>query len=270
MNKMKILVTLLSLFVLLLSTKTELSAFEPYLRNKIVVEDDANPNAPGGRFDGLHFGIDTAATDGLDTALGEQELFPQHPPSGVHAVFQIPNEQTGGIIWSYYDIRPIPMEEKFLVTHTINLQRPVLGSITMYWEEFPKDMLDSAILCDNIIGTIYRIDMLANKSATVENEGLSKFEVKLYYNKNKTSVNEYDEAKFSIYPNPASDKLYIQGANIINVNLFDLCGNEQILDKEKLSNGKTNLDISRMEKGLYIIRIMDDKGEYQFKKLIKE
>jgi hypothetical protein len=70
-----------------------------------------------------------------------------------------------------------------------------------------------------------------------------------------------------IYPNPATDRLYIKNLHSPNaiIMVFDLQGN-QILNKQ-ISSGE--LDISSLSKGIFIVKLIDS-GKVLIKKLIKE
>ena len=71
-------------------------------------------------------------------------------------------------------------------------------------------------------------------------------------NTNLTSVEKIiDNESVMIYPNPATDLLYIKGNNIQDITIFDITGkfiNKYITDNDKIS-------ISSLNQGVYIIQI---------------
>ncbi len=80
-------------------------------------------------------------------------------------------------------------------------------------------------------------------------------------------VEENTTADFSVYPNPATDILYIQTNAIgsVSVNMYDMLGKEVFA-----ANGVTNsIDISNLTKGMYIVRIATNDGSIT-KKIIKQ
>jgi hypothetical protein len=80
----------------------------------------------------------------------------------------------------------------------------------------------------------------------------------IYYTKKSTlGVNDHNLIKVSIYPNPVTDKLFIKG----------ITSNSKILIYNYLGNlvmSKTNSDdveVKKLASGIYIIKIIDTKGE---------
>ncbi|MEW4922686.1 T9SS type A sorting domain-containing protein [Algibacter sp. 2305UL17-15] len=85
---------------------------------------------------------------------------------------------------------------------------------------------------------------------------------------NTLSSNDFTSANFSVFPNPASSVLNIQGVNTISkVELFNITG-KQVLKSSKLINNR--LDISGLKSGLYLINIEDANNNRVVQKFIKE
>ena len=79
------------------------------------------------------------------------------------------------------------------------------------------------------------------------------------------SSNEISPNKSTIYPNPTKDKIYFKNLkNISKVEVFDMSG-KLIEAKSDISN---SLDVSKLQKGVYIIKIFTDKAVYK-SRLIK-
>jgi hypothetical protein len=75
---------------------------------------------------------------------------------------------------------------------------------------------------------------------------------------------ETKKLEFSMYPNPATDFLYMKTReNILNVSVYDLSGK---LINVPFSNGQVN--VSMLPKGVYIVTAKTEKAVYQ-QKLIK-
>jgi hypothetical protein len=82
-----------------------------------------------------------------------------------------------------------------------------------------------------------------------------------------TSINNLEKSSVSIFPNPASDKLNIEG-NILDINTFEvliLNSCSQIIKQQK--NTKT-VDISELNNGLYIIQLKIGNSQSTYKRLI--
>ena len=87
----------------------------------------------------------------------------------------------------------------------------------------------------------------------------------------ETGINENDYFRnFKIYPNPAGSLFTIEGATLQNamLSINNMVG-ELVLQKRQLSNGKNEMDISNLSKGIYIIKVENTQGIKQ-QKLIKE
>ncbi len=75
--------------------------------------------------------------------------------------------------------------------------------------------------------------------------------------------------QFSIYPNPATDRLIIEALsseNPANISLFDISG-KKIMNKQLLKT-RTEIDISRLLPGVYILQIENDTT-VEIKRFIK-
>jgi hypothetical protein len=79
----------------------------------------------------------------------------------------------------------------------------------------------------------------------------------------------YDNSNITIFPNPATDKLTINGPENkdLKVSIYDLSG-ELLLEKE-LHNNNRNIDMSQLPKGVFIIKVSGEDCLIQ-RKLIKE
>jgi len=90
--------------------------------------------------------------------------------------------------------------------------------------------------------------------------------------KNSFTIDKNTLSEISIYPNPASDKISINTANIISgiskFQIFNLLG-EVIYSVSKESSKTTSIDISQLENGLYFIKV-ENNGSFVSKKFIKK
>jgi FtsP/CotA-like multicopper oxidase with cupredoxin domain len=81
-----------------------------------------------------------------------------------------------------------------------------------------------------------------------------------------TSINNFSNGiDFKIYPNPAVEKIVIELPNE-NIDLnslsFEMSNNlGQIIDQDKLSNRNTTIDLENIAKGIYYLKILDNKNQ---------
>jgi len=69
--------------------------------------------------------------------------------------------------------------------------------------------------------------------------------------------------QFAYYPNPVTDVLYFKGnSNLKSVQVYDLLG-KLIIDQH--SNAISNIDLSALQSGTYILKTTTDKGQNTFK-----
>ena len=72
------------------------------------------------------------------------------------------------------------------------------------------------------------------------------------------------DSKISVYPNPTANRIYIQGENILQAELFDLRGR-----KVKTTNQK-QIDLSDMGSGSFILKVTTNKNISKSFKIIKQ
>ncbi len=86
---------------------------------------------------------------------------------------------------------------------------------------------------------------------------------------NTTGVNSLQEAGFTIYPNPVSDKLSVVSDNKLpkDINIYDLTG--KIMYSNKNIEGTEKIDFSQFNSGVYIISIKTDNSIFT-RKILKK
>ena len=80
------------------------------------------------------------------------------------------------------------------------------------------------------------------------------------------NITSFEENKINIYPNPVSDVLYFEITDTIieKIIIFDLSG-RKILEQNQVNN----LQVSDLQKGNYILKIVSDKGIQTEKIIVK-
>ena len=69
-----------------------------------------------------------------------------------------------------------------------------------------------------------------------------------------TGITSPEVNRISVYPNPASDRVMIQGCEVVRVSIYSLQG------KELKTANTSNFDISGLNSGLYLISVTDKSG----------
>ena len=80
-------------------------------------------------------------------------------------------------------------------------------------------------------------------------------------------VEENSSNKYRIYPNPVADIINIESLVPLSIQIFDING--KLIDKENISVGNNEIDISTLSSGIYYIQCIDEKGTSQSERIIK-
>ena len=80
-----------------------------------------------------------------------------------------------------------------------------------------------------------------------------------------TGTTEQKEAEINVWPNPTSSTLHIEAEGIENVEIRNLLG-QIVLTAEKVET----IDLSCLEKGVYLLIISGKNGSKRVIKIIKE
>jgi hypothetical protein len=84
-----------------------------------------------------------------------------------------------------------------------------------------------------------------------------------------TPVNDIKENITSIYPNPVSGTLNIQSERLLNeIIIYNIIGKRE-LQYKPVSN-EFQLDISHLQRGIYMLQILEQNGKLSTRKTIKE
>lgn len=85
--------------------------------------------------------------------------------------------------------------------------------------------------------------------------------------------NNYLENDVAIYPNPATSTLFIDQNNpqfsSYSIEIFSLFG-QKVISIGETSNKKTEISMENLPKGMYVVQIIDETGNYSIKKIFKE
>ena len=90
--------------------------------------------------------------------------------------------------------------------------------------------------------------------------------VRVYQENLTNSINIDNKNIYTVFPNPANDVLTIQGKNVSTIKIFNIHG-DIVLSKNVNNNKK--VDVSILNKGMYLVELEDYFGFKINKKLIK-
>ena len=88
---------------------------------------------------------------------------------------------------------------------------------------------------------------------------------KIAYKVGETNVGTIENDKISIYPNPASSLINIEGENLSYISIYDITG--RCVIQEEIVSDKYVISTQGLTAGTYIAKIVDDKGKCSTKKI---
>lgn len=107
----------------------------------------------------------------------------------------------------------------------------------------------------------------SNDGDVTGNHGETDFWI-LKLNDDEMGLNENSHNTISVYPNPFSDKIYIDSQeNLSSIEITDLTG--KIVSKEKFHFKNKQLNTSGLTKGVYILKIKTTTGKSFTQKIVK-
>jgi len=122
----------------------------------------------------------------------------------------------------------------------------------------------NGICCDYGEGYYYIKD--ANGNKIIEGDGnFGAMATEMFNIRQVTGVIDNETDMFSIYPNPAENKIFVEGENIGMVELYNSLG-QMVLAVEGASE-KTVVDVSSCDNGIYFVRVCTNDGVVTTKKV---
>jgi len=79
------------------------------------------------------------------------------------------------------------------------------------------------------------------------------------------SIDSHAEKELTIYPNPTNGMVNIEGANVAQVQVYNLLG-----QKLRTFSNTNRINVGDLPKGVYLLRITDKEGKMYMEKIIKE
>lgn len=217
----------------------------------------------------LTFGLDTQATDGIDTLFGESDLPPFPPPGAFDARLNLPADNFSGVLSSWIDIRqatfPFTGQKEFRVRY-----QPGLGSIIRISWAFPPEI--TGRLQDVVLGSLIDVNMTGQDSFEVANPiSFDRLKMTINFNNVVSGIEEVNiiPTSYSLqqnYPNPFNPSTKISyvlpESGNIRLSVYNLLGQEIAILYEGYHNaGKYSkfFDASGLSSGIYIYKLETSK-----------
>ena len=91
---------------------------------------------------------------------------------------------------------------------------------------------------------------------------------KIYYQNANMSVNNQQKPNLTIYPNPASDFLYIENIpKPMEMEIYDLSG--KVMLRKEVNNSSESVNVSQLSKGVYFYGLNQNGKTIKTGRLIK-
>jgi len=127
----------------------------------------------------------------------------------------------------------------------MNLVRIITTTSTTYTLGLTSDMAYSfSVSAYNSIGESPRSNVISFRTLTSLKSTISGT------NLVSSAILDNDRNNINVYPNPASDKLFINGLTDIDITFFDINGKEIF----NISKANGSIDISALPQGVYIVK----------------
>lgn len=146
------------------------------------------------------------------------------------------------------------------ITH--NLQGTTTTNDSAYWT---FDISDSNYP-DSI--TVYAAVNFSNSNGATSGDVIVTASKTIYKHNTSIGLNENAQSVLSIFPNPATEHLIIEGDGIKEVRLYNTIGRFLHMDfQQSLSNGN-QLDVSTLPRGSYIVHAEYLDGRVRYKNVV--
>lgn len=124
------------------------------------------------------------------------------------------------------------------------------------------------ILVDSVF-TQQHLRFINNHLTSSDAMKISKIEINYVETPNPHyAVNENEDIKAKIYPNPTNGIVNISGENIVNVEVVNIMG--QVVLSKICDADETKIDISSLNTGVYLIKLKTKDGKEFAERIVKE
>ena len=128
----------------------------------------------------------------------------------------------------------------------------------------------------NVSRSVYHRDEIMPFDPTAKaiqaNEQLASVPVVKFAFTDEDAVEEMTTSSFNVYPNPVSDRLYIETQTLTQtliVEIYDIYGRIQNLSNSATQQLSNSIDVANLNSGVYFVKVVTENGE-MVKRFIKQ
>ncbi len=205
-----------------------------------------------------------------DTLRAVQMYFPQMLDSVNHIPFDLTIwEKTNGLPATIlYSESFFPVHTEYLDYHTYYLSQPfrIVGDFYVGWQQTTDDLLNIGLDKNNTANSYMYYDAGFGWTNSSYN---GSWMIRPIFSMNEvvSDVINFD-SNFKSYPSPVVSELYIETTEDRNsIFIYSLQG--VLLKKIIINTTNTKIDVNDLSSGVYILELLNQKGKFQKKIIIK-
>jgi len=131
------------------------------------------------------------------------------------------------------------------------------GAVACFWEAYPNKTNFE------IMQMIRESASLYNSPTNQEGYGIPNFET-AFQTANTTNI---ALAELTVFPNPVKDKIHISIKHNYSIEIYSILGKKMSFKTDEINR---TIDVSSFEKGIYFLKIKNQKGKSKTVKMIKQ
>lgn len=229
-----------------------------------------NVSPAGNKGQMFTFAAHPLATAEVDTALGEREIPSIPPPAGVFIVYTVP--PSSEYLWlSPKDIRQMKPGVRFREDYDVNILWTG-GRLDVTWDRPMPELIDSAYLVDALTDfpdNFIKVKIGPGTSYSTDNSAITRLKVLVWYNGTTTNVEEDHKTSFTVYPNPSTNHVTINGVRSGSaIAMIDMSG--EVVSEQKSSTEDLTFDMSTLVPGVYGLRVVAPDGNITFRTIVRQ
>jgi hypothetical protein len=241
-----------------------------YSQTTITIPVVFKDTGPQGQDFVLTFGIDSRATDCIDTALDERDLPP--PPPGFLPVI-LPgclDSNAGTPISLHKDYRAIPPDSTiFSKTYRCLIYRGENRQpVNLRWDNNLPSGVDSAAILIEFVDTV---NMRAQSEYVLDNQFVTELYIRVYYHLTTVGVAEDNISRhISLFPLPAEDNISVkaEGYEGGTYELYSIEGNR--LQTGTIHYPEFRLATGNLPAGVYLLQLYDARGRSRLMRFVRQ
>jgi hypothetical protein len=106
-----------------------------------------------------------------------------------------------------------------------------------------------------------------NGNLTTLSSGSAELAFSVFIVDGEVNISEISSTQVGIYPNPTIDKFVVDFEGIVSIKLYDMLGKEVLA---QTANGKTEININHLSKGVYTVRVLSEGRIIGNSKIVKQ